>query len=269
MNLRETEALLHALITAPEGVSEGLRQLGQNDAALDGVLVGDARRGAVARLDVYANMYFFRILDVLREDFPKLVAAVGDQRFHDLVTDYLIAHPPRSPSLGEAGAALPTFLAARGEAWCAELAELEHTRSALFIAEDAAPLAFDEVRALAPDALTALPLALIPAHARLTFRHAVDEFWSNGLTTDASGLTNSPTAARHVLVWRQGTAIFHRPITAREAAWLDAIAGGELSFGALCERIAADAPEGEPATTAFQFFSQLLTDELLRRPAED
>ena len=73
--------------------------------------MADAKLSAVDRLDVYANMYFFRMLDVLRDDYAKVVAVVGDDAFHNLVTDYLVACRPAHPSLREVGARLPGFLA--------------------------------------------------------------------------------------------------------------------------------------------------------------
>src|SRR5262249_6584940 len=95
---------------------------------------GDERLGAVERPDVYAKMHCFRLLEVLREDYPKLVAVVGDAEFHNLVTEYLIAHPPEHASIAHAGIALPDFLtghsleARRHAPWLHELARLERRR---------------------------------------------------------------------------------------------------------------------------------------------
>src|SRR4029077_19404566 len=101
-------------------------------ARIEAAIVGDERASAIERLDVYANMYFFRILDALRGDYPKVLAVVGDDAFHNLATDYLQAHPSRHPSLRFVGAALPAFL--RGHAlagprpWLPGLAPLEWAR---------------------------------------------------------------------------------------------------------------------------------------------
>jgi hypothetical protein len=109
-SLAEIQERFYALVTAPEGVGKALVERGLAPEDLARMVVGDARLGAVARLDVYANMYFFRILDVLREAYPKLTAAVGDSAFHDLITDYLLACPPAHPSVAHAGDRLPQFL---------------------------------------------------------------------------------------------------------------------------------------------------------------
>src|SRR5208283_5007423 len=94
-DLSWVEGLLYRLITAPSGVAEGLAQ--EKSLGADGlarVIVGDDRLNAEERVDIYANMYFYRILDVLKEDFPATLAVVGPERFHNLVTGYLIEYPP-------------------------------------------------------------------------------------------------------------------------------------------------------------------------------
>jgi hypothetical protein len=73
--LTETQRLLWQLITAPEGVAAALAADGARGGSLRAHLVrtvrGDRGLEAVQRLDIYANMYFFRILDVLKEDYRR------------------------------------------------------------------------------------------------------------------------------------------------------------------------------------------------------
>jgi len=153
-------------------------------SALDAIIVGDARLSATARLDVYANMYFFRILDVLREEFPRVSAVVGDEAFHDLVTDYLLAERPAHPSLREVGARLPAYLDHHrlatppdGVAGLAGLARLERTHRELFDGPDAPPLTLEGLRALAPEAFVALPVRLVPCHGLLAHQPAWSTVW--------------------------------------------------------------------------------------------
>ena len=104
LNLKELESLLYRLITAPSGVAEGLaaeRDLGAG--GLDAIVLGDDRLSAEARVDIYANMYFYRILDALKEDFPATLAVLGDDNFHNLVTGYLLEYPPTEPSISHCG----------------------------------------------------------------------------------------------------------------------------------------------------------------------
>ena len=77
------------------------------------------------RVGIYQTMYFWRLLEVLREDFPKLATALGDD-FESLARDYLAAHPSEHPSVRHVGDRLPGFVAThalvRARPWLADLA---------------------------------------------------------------------------------------------------------------------------------------------------
>ena len=183
--LNRTESLFWDLITAPEGVRPGLDALVRDGratpAALDEMIAGDERLPASERLDIYANMYFFRLLDCLREDFPRLASALGEDRFHNLATDYLLAHPSEHPSLRYLGRRLPEFLASHalaGESPCLpDLARLEWTRADLFDAADARTLTRDDLARLAQDTAGDLPLRAVPAFRLLRLDHDAPRLW--------------------------------------------------------------------------------------------
>src|SRR6202046_37111 len=109
--LEQLQSLLYRLITAVSGVAEGLAAEPDLGATgLDALVLGDDRLSAEARVDIYANMYFYRILDVLKEDFPATLAVLGDDNFHNLVTGYLLEYPPTEPSLYYCGQHLAAYL---------------------------------------------------------------------------------------------------------------------------------------------------------------
>jgi hypothetical protein len=268
--------LLYDLITAPTGVGPGLVAKGMATEALDAVIVGDARLSATARLDVYANMYFFRILDVLRDEFPRVSTLVGDNAFHDLITDYLLAERPAHPSLREAGARLPAYLTghplaralATEYAGLAELARLERTHRELFDGPDAPPVTMDELRALAPDAFVALSVRLVPCHALLAHQAA----WSTVWLRLGAGESVAPLPREEwVLVWRQGMAVRHRSVDeVAERAMLERAAGG-ATLGQLCEVFvtasaaggSVDEDEATLAGLAFGVLARWVDDGLL------
>jgi hypothetical protein len=179
------QELFWGLITAPEGVRPALDDLTRRGLlegpGLDGLFVGDDRLSSVERLDIYANMYFFRLLDCVREDFPKVAAAIGGDRFHNLVTDYVLRHPSRHPSLRYLGQRFPAFIAAHpiaGERpWLADLARLEWARADLFDAPDAGALGREDLARLPEDRAGEARLRLVPAFALLRFDFGVVPLW--------------------------------------------------------------------------------------------
>ena len=109
--LADLQKLLCRLITAPNGVEQGLRAEKNIPTAGIGALVGgDNRLSAVERIDIYANMYFYRLLDAIKEDFPATLKILGDFEFHNLITGYLIEYPPSDPSITEASRHLAEFV---------------------------------------------------------------------------------------------------------------------------------------------------------------
>jgi hypothetical protein len=270
--LAELQRRFFELVTGPESVAKELAARGIPEAELAATISGDARASAVERLDVYANMYFFRILDVLRADYPKLVAVVGDDAFHDLATDYLQAHPSRHPSLRFVGAALPTFVAgharAAGRPWLAELAALEWARVDVFDRVDARVLDRAALAELAPEDFGALALAPVPALALVPARFAVEDVW-RAVEAGAELPDAAPAEPGHaVLVWRKDVTVHHRAVTAAERRALEHLQLG-TTFGALCVALAeTEGSEEAAAELAARCLGQWLGDELLTRGSE-
>lgn len=179
------------------------------------------------RVHIYTGMYLWRIVDALREDFPKLASVVGADGFADLVRDYVAVHPSTEPSIRHLGRALPDFLAAREPAYLTDLARLEWTRLEVFDAPDATPLTAADLRRVGAEDWPGLRFALVPACARLVTRWPVHQLWADG----EARLAPARTALR---VWREGFLVYHTAMDAAEEAALDRLAAGE-SFAAVCE----------------------------------
>jgi hypothetical protein len=270
VKLAELEARFHALVSAPENVATTLAARG-GDADIDAWVVGDDRLSAIERLDVYANMYFFRIRDVLADELPRTAALVGEAAFHDLVTDYLAACPPCHPSLREAGARLPAFLTEHrfgsDRPWLAELCRLERMRLELVDGPDADTLTIEDARATDPRRLVTASLRLVPCHALVENRHAIAPLWralAPGLEATAAVEAPAPAAnPETLLVWRHDNEIRHRAVEDEELEWSRCLAAG-TTFEALCELAPAETAPEEVATRAFERLGRFIADGLLR-----
>jgi hypothetical protein len=250
MKLAELQERFWRLITAPEPVATALPDLATRDPdvlPLRGWIAADSEASAAVRLDVYANMYFFRLLDVLRQDYPNLVKLVGDDRFHNLVTAYLVAHPSDNPSLRWLGRHLPTFLDGhelRQAHPCAPaLARLEWLRGEVFDMEDA-PVATAADLATTPEAWSAMRLRLQPALRLLDLDHQVLPLWL-ALERDQAVRPEAPAEPVHVLVWRRGFRVYHRSVSAAEQTCLR-VAGSGATFASLCETLWHHAGDDTP-----------------------
>jgi hypothetical protein len=273
--LKDLQALLYRLITAPEGVAAGLaaeRALGYEVLDdLDDLIESDDRLSATERLEIYANAYFYRILDCLKEDFPATLATLGTDNFHNLITGYLIEYPPTEPSISYAGGYLADFLGhhrmhAMLERWpfIADLARLERTLIEVFHAAEAEPLSAEAMRSVVPGDWPALAMRTHPALAIVDCEWRVDELLRE--VEAAAGQGDQNRDAAHgpvsVLVWRYHSQVHYRALDHAERAALELASAG-ASFAAICEAVAAACGEDDPLALINRLLARWIGEGLL------
>jgi hypothetical protein len=246
--LADLQQLLCRLITAPNGVEEGLgAERCLPAGGLDALVVGDAHVSAIERVTIYANMYFYRLLDAIKEDFPATLAILGEVNFHNLITGYLIAYPPSQPSIADESRHLAAF--ASSSEWIdrfpylADLVRVERAIVEVFLAPDAIPLSLEELRLTPPSEWPSIRLGLHPAVQLLACDWRVDDLLRATEERGAVGLALHKSNT--IMVWRKKYAC-HRALEEVELNALAALCWGE-EFVLACERIAA--PSEEVTTT--------------------
>jgi hypothetical protein len=229
MKLGELQAMLAREIEFPGTVEpELLRRSIAERAPLD----------AVARADIYAEMYRSRLADALRADYPKVARLLGDEGFFKLSKAYAQEHPSASSDIGQFGQALGDFLAEhpgpRGDE--ADLARLEWARAQAFTALDTEPLLQRDLGQLGEKAIDAR-LGFVPALRSLLLAHNVLPLWQSLEETEGE-----PPEVRqgpiHVAVWRQGFVVLHRAMSLEEADALERARAG-LTLAEVCEAFSA------------------------------
>jgi len=265
--LKNLQSLLYRLITAPSGVAEGLaaeRDFGAS--GLDAIVLGDDRLSAEARVDIYANMYFYRIRDALKEDFPATLAILGDDNFHNLVTGYLLEYPPTEPSISDCGRHLADYLRdhplREGAPFVADLAKLERAVVEVFQGIDAAVLGPESLRAVPPEDWPAMKLRIHPAAQIFALEWRVSEL----LRAVEEGRPWKPAERGEVkvLAWRRNARVFYRYLESAEADALEAASRG-ATFAEICEVVAAEADDENPVAAMNRTLARWLSDGLLAR----
>jgi hypothetical protein len=187
--------------------------------------VGTAELPARERVGIYARMFVDRQVDALRETFPKVVGALGDEPFHAIAAKYVHEHPSEHPDLGQIGRHFAGFLQ---RADLADLARLEWARGEVFEAPAGESLSPDDFAALAQDpaAFMRRQVRLIPAVKLLHLGHDVNGLW------EGSALS-AEARAMHVVVWRSGFEVFHVEVDASEARSVELALNG-AALGDVC-----------------------------------
>lgn len=234
------------------------------DPALLAVVQGSDALDPSAGLEVYAQMYWMRIADALREDYPRLAATVGDHAFPELVRAYLAYAPSRHPSLSHAGDRFAEFLAIRGDvpAFAADLARLEWARARVFTAADAPVLTLDDLRAVAPEAWGTLRLRAIPASALLDLAWPVHEVWAAG--EEESPAAPAPPAPwpTSLRVWRDESGVYQTRVDRAERAALTLLVAG-TTFAEVCTAVGTVSGEGRAAEETAALLLRWVADRFL------
>ena len=261
--LRELQArFLRSIATTPE------RSDGHGfDPALLELVEGRGRLGSTDRLGVYTEMYWARLLDVLRDDFPRVAAVLGGDRFTALAGAYLERHPSTDPSVRWVGAYFAAFLAERGrvdeQPFLTDLARLEWTRLAVFDAVDAVPLRLEALRAIPPSTWPRLTFRPVPALRVLRCAWPVHELWA---ADDPKAAATSVRPAATVLrVWREAFAVYQTPVDAVEHVALRQLLAG-APFGVMCDRLEAVLPPPAVAREAGALILRWVEDQILALP---
>lgn len=203
-------------------------------------------------LGVYRDAYALRLIEVLTNDYPGLMAMAGPADFDHMARAYIAAHPSHHPSVRWFGAHLSDFLAAtapyNGSPAAAEMARFEWALGEVFDAVDAVPVQAADLMALPPEAWQELRFTPLPSFRRLRLAHDVPQAWQRREEVEPGDLEVAP-AIRPTdwVIWRPERTSHFRSLEPDEAAMLAAMTEGH-AFPELCESLVAHV--GEDAAPA-------------------
>ena len=263
--LAELQSLLYRLITAPTGAEEAAgHERALQARGLEAVIAGDAKLSAHDRLGIYANAYFYRLLDIFKEDFPCTYTVLGDVNFHNLITGYLIEYPPSEPSVLYAGCHLPHYLktisgparaAVAHAPFLADLARLERACIEVFHGADAEALEQTSLRGLTPESWPLLRLRLHPAAQIFDIEWRIDLLMA-AIKEERHWEPPERTSAT-MLVWRKQWQVHYRPLEPGERAALKT-AAGSADFASICTALTSELEAAAGVTELAAIINRML-----------
>ena len=194
-------------------------------------------------LDVYRDGYALRLIEVLANDYPGVMAMAGPADFDYMARAYIAAHPSHHASVRWFGKDLAGFLAITppfsGSPAVAEMARFEWALGAAFDSPDVKPIGADVLMALPPEAWETLSFSTLPSLRVLSFAFDVPRAWQRREEQGAGNLDAAQAEAPTPwVIWRPQFTSNFRSLEADEAVMLAALVQGH-PFPELCKRLVA------------------------------
>ncbi|WP_238691779.1 DNA-binding domain-containing protein [Xanthomonas arboricola] len=196
--------------THPAGLRDGLRAAHAGQGLdIHTLVASPAGVDPRARLAIYANGYWLRLIECLQAEYPALSRLLGPDLFAFFARAYLSKHPSRSPTLHALGARFPRFLRISQRArlgqhrqrFPLELAWVERALSEASRAQGLEEAVIDPRMDAAALALGWPCVVDLPATTRLSIVSHTSESFRDGLS--GASPSESPTAGRTFLVVRR------------------------------------------------------------------
>lgn len=254
--------------------ADGLRELQRafhkavlsGDEGMRARIVGTAKADAATRLNIYADAYRLRLLEVLESDYPGLHTMVGDEAMDEIGRAYIDAHPSQHPSVRWFGEHMARFLRATApyteQPILAEMASFEWAQNAVFDATEVSAVSIAEVAAIAPEQWGDMRPRLHPSVHRLDLAWNVPTVWLAIEKEESPPEIEEYPHPLSWLLWRADYDIHWRSIEVDEACAIDVCLNGG-SFGEICELLCEwHATEQAPAQAA-GLLKRWVTDNLV------
>lgn len=256
-DLDQVQRWMQSVIMHPDGVAAGIRselaqqQINVHPEQVESVVCRSKNQTSIERLQVYANAYYARLLECLRNEFPAMAYALGQETFDKFGFAYLQSYPSTSYTLGNLGRNFPRFLAetrptdsADGDApswpdFLTDLATVERTYSEVFDGpgiEEKRILQAEDLHNVSAEQWPDARLVPVPCLRLLKLAYPVHEYITAVRHGTEAVIPNpSPT---HLVITRREYIVRRRAVSPVEYELLTALTDGE-TVGVAIERAAS------------------------------
>ncbi len=276
-DLRSFQRMMAAAVIRPLDANDKLQSTWIDGRAMDQVaaefIKPNDRLSSFERLQLYNQMYWFRLFDAIRDDCPGLAATLGERAFGRLAQAYLAQCPSRSFTLRNLCSRLVEFmrknpgLTAPRTSLALEIARFEWAQTVAFDGESRPVVTAASLARTPPSRLR---LGLQPYITLLDVRYPVDTYVMSvkrrdAMRSEASNTPDSKVVHRHairrarlprpsrtlVAVHRLDNRLFYKRLEPAAFRILEALGRGVT----LSRAIAAAGPQATPAQVQAWFTS--------------
>ncbi len=223
-SLEQIERWMHQLITHQGGVLAAA-----DEAQIDSVVTRSKALSATERVEIYADSYFWRLIDIMAEEYPTTRHVIGVERFAELCRAYVTAHPSTSWTLCDLTCKFPAYLADEAEQVphrevVVDLARIERAMEDVFDAPARTPVTVDELLAIPQEHWPEARFEMIPALELIALDHPIDDYIT--AVCEERHLDLPQAQAAWMAVWRNDFRVWRKPLTEAEFTLLCALQSG-------------------------------------------
>jgi hypothetical protein len=234
--LETIERWMQAVVMHPDGAAGGVgskparRLLPQAATRLESVVLPSKSLSALERLDIYAHMYYARLLEILTAEYPTTRQILGDKAFTRASRQFLQRNPSKHRTLNRLSERFPDFLSRqlpRGNrhGLAVDVARIERAMEDVFDAPRAEPLTAAEFAAIGADEWLRVRLKVIPALQFLKLRYPANDYMN---AVRGKGKPRNPRPRETFgIVYRRGYQVCRRDQEPAQFKLLVALASGK------------------------------------------
>jgi hypothetical protein len=206
------------------------------------IITPSATMNPLRRLDVYNGGYLSRLIEVLESDFGAVRHALGE-RWFEVASRYVYAHPSDHPNLNRFGRHLPAFLAEQDlehRAFLVDLARLEWAVTKSFDAPEFEPLDVATLQSLSQEDWARVVFEPNPSLRLEHFDHPVHPYLQAFLDEESPEIPEP--AENWIAIYRVDDRVWRLRLSPPAAAILGALIDGQ-PFAAALEAGGEDAAQ--------------------------
>lgn len=233
--LATLERWMQEVVMHPGGAAAGVRAaparrlLPAAASRLESVVLPSKSLSSVERLEIYAYMYYARLLEILGDEYPVTRQLLGDEVFWKACRRFVERNPSRQRTLNHLSDRFPLFLSRhlppgnrRGLA--TDVARIERAMEDVHDEARALPLTAADFASIGAAEWNRVRLRLVPAIRMLELRYPANDYM-NAVRAGRKPRVPRPRAS-HVIVYRRDFRVFRRDQEPAQFRLLAALARG-------------------------------------------
>lgn len=222
------------------------------------------------QLSIYSYAYHARLTEVMENDFPAVLVAIGEVYFNELTTNYIKAHPSKFFNLRDFGGGFANFINDliqqqskwQEMPWLYELALFEWNLGQAFDAADDNIFAEQDIATVAPEAWPELKFTLHSSVQRLEFEWNTVELWQALTAESPEEIQATKEESTPWLIWRENLSTHFRSMEADEKVAFDTLAQ-DGNFTEICGSLASTIDEDEVPMHAASLLKGWISQSLI------